>query len=54
MAAWTNDELEMIDGAQELTLASVRADGSLRRPVISVLATLMKSGFNSAMAWSDA
>lgn len=34
MAAWTNDELERIDGAQELTLASVRDDGSLRRPVI--------------------
>jgi hypothetical protein len=34
MAAWTNDELDRIDGAQELTLASVRADGSLRRPVI--------------------
>jgi len=33
MAAWTNDELDRIDGAQELTLASVRADGSLRRPV---------------------
>ena len=33
MAAWTNDELDRIDGAQELTLAAARGDGTLRRPV---------------------
>ena len=33
MAAWTNDELDRIDAAQELTLASARGDGTLRRPV---------------------
>jgi hypothetical protein len=31
--AWTENELDSIDKAQELTLASVRADGSLRKPV---------------------
>ena len=33
MATWTTDELDRIAAAQELTLASVRTDGSLRRPV---------------------
>jgi hypothetical protein len=33
MAGWSNDELDRIDAAQELTLASVRTDESLRRPV---------------------
>ncbi len=33
MTAWTADELERVDGAEELRLASVRGDGSLRRPV---------------------
>ena len=31
--AWTRNELDTIDAAQELTLASVRSDGTLRRPV---------------------
>jgi hypothetical protein len=33
MSPWTQNELDGIDGAQELTLASVRGDGTLRRPV---------------------
>ena len=33
MATWTPDELDRIGGAEELTLASVRADGALRHPV---------------------
>jgi hypothetical protein len=33
MTAWTSDELDAIDNAEELTLASVRRDGTLRRPV---------------------
>ena len=33
MTTWTSDELERIDGAEELDLAPVRRDGSLRRPV---------------------
>ena len=30
---WTSDELDAIGTAEELTLASVRRDGALRRPV---------------------
>ena len=33
MSRWTQNELDGIDAAQELTIASVRADGTLRRPV---------------------
>jgi hypothetical protein len=34
MAAWTPDELERLGAAEELTLAALRAGGTLRRPVI--------------------
>jgi hypothetical protein len=33
MAPWTNDELETVGAAEELDLASVRGDGTLRKPV---------------------
>ncbi len=33
MSSWTRDELDKIEGAEELKLASVRRDGALRRPV---------------------
>jgi hypothetical protein len=33
MTTWTADELNAIGNAEELTLASVRRDGTLRRPV---------------------
>jgi hypothetical protein len=33
MTTWTSDELDAIGNAEELTLASVRRDGTLRRPV---------------------
>jgi hypothetical protein len=33
MAMWTNDELDAIGAAEELTLASVQSDGTVRRPV---------------------
>ncbi|HKN38410.1 MAG TPA: DUF2255 family protein [Acidimicrobiia bacterium] len=32
MTAWTTDELERIDAADELEIASLRADGTLRNP----------------------
>ena len=32
MTAWTTDELDKIDAADELEIASVRADGTLRNP----------------------
>jgi hypothetical protein len=33
MPAWTSDELDTIAAAEELDLASLRRDGTLRRPV---------------------
>lgn len=33
MRAWTSEELDRIGSAEELQLASLRQDGSLRRPV---------------------
>src|SRR5919197_4624457 len=33
MTAWTRDELGKIEAAEELELASVRRDGTLRNPV---------------------
>ena len=33
MSGWAQIELDAIDAAQELTLASARGDGTLRRPV---------------------
>ncbi|HEX9012577.1 MAG TPA: DUF2255 family protein [Anaerolineaceae bacterium] len=33
MNAWTNDELNKIGSAEELEIASLRGDGTLRRPV---------------------
>ncbi len=33
MTAWRSDELSSIEGADELDLASVRRDGTLRNPV---------------------
>jgi hypothetical protein len=33
MSTWTNDELDRIGAAEELDLASVRRDGTLRNPV---------------------
>src|SRR2546426_10491648 len=32
MTAWTTDELDNIDAADELEIASVRSDGMLRNP----------------------
>jgi hypothetical protein len=33
MAGWTSDELSKIGAAEELEIATVRSDGTLRRPV---------------------
>ena len=33
MSAWTSDELDKIGASDELQVASVRSDGTLRRPV---------------------
>jgi hypothetical protein len=34
MSTWTNDELKKIGTAEELQIASLRADGTLRKLVI--------------------
>ena len=34
MTAWTSDELNKIGAAEELKIASLRGDGTLRKPVI--------------------
>jgi hypothetical protein len=34
MAAWTSVELEQIGAAEELQIASLRGDGTLRKPVV--------------------
>ena len=34
MTTWTNDELNKIGAAEELKIASLRKDGTLRKPVI--------------------
>ena len=34
MMAWTNEELDGIGAAEELQIASLRRDGTLRKPVI--------------------
>jgi hypothetical protein len=33
MSTWTSEELDRIGGAEELEIASVRRDGTLRKPV---------------------
>ena len=33
MAGWTSDELNKIGAAEELEIATVRSDGTLRKPV---------------------
>jgi hypothetical protein len=33
MSTWTNDELDKIGNAEELQIASLRSDGTLRKPV---------------------
>lgn len=34
MTAWTSDELKKVETAEELKIASLRRDGTLRKPVI--------------------
>ena len=34
MTTWTKDELERVGNAEELQIASLRGDGTLRKPVI--------------------
>ena len=46
MTAWTNDELDKIAAAEELEIASLRRDGTLRKAVtiwVSVMETISTS-----------
>jgi hypothetical protein len=55
MTAWTNEELDRIGTAQELEVASLRADGTLRRPVtISVVREGEGLYVRSWRGWSGA
>jgi hypothetical protein len=56
MAGWTNDELKKIGTAEELQIASLRRDGSLRKPttiwVVRVGEDLyVRSAYGSSSAW---
>jgi hypothetical protein len=56
MATWTSDELNKIEGAEELQIASLRPDGTLRKPVIIWVVRFgddlyVRSGFGRTAAW---
>ena len=56
MNMWTSDELNKIGIAEELQLASVRADGTLRKPVIIWVVRLgddlyVRSVYGRTSAW---
>jgi hypothetical protein len=56
MATWTRDELDRIGGADELAIASLRRDGTLRKPVIVWVVRVgddlyVRSGYGRTAAW---
>ncbi len=56
MTAWTTDELNKIGAAEELEIASVRADGTLRKPVTIWVVRdgndlYVRSGYGHTAAW---
>ena len=56
MTAWTNEELTKIGTAEELLIASLRSDGTLRKPVIIWVVRLgddlyVRSVYGRASAW---
>jgi hypothetical protein len=56
MTTWTNDELDKIGRAEELRIASVRRDGTLRKPVTIWVVRhgddlYVRSGYGRAAAW---
>jgi hypothetical protein len=56
MSTWTADELHRIGDAEELHIAALRTDGTLRKPVIIWVvrvsdALYVRSGFGHAAAW---
>ena len=56
MTAWTKDELNKIGTAEELQLASLRADGTLRKPVTIWVVRIgddlyVRSGYGRTSVW---
>lgn len=56
MAAWTSDDLKKIETAEELKIASLRRDGTLRNPVIIWVVRLgddlyVRSVYGRGSAW---
>ena len=56
MATWTSDELNRIGGADELKIASLRRDGTLRNPVIIWVVRVgdniyVRSAYGPTVAW---
>jgi hypothetical protein len=56
MTTWTNEELDRIGGSDELAIASLRRDGTLRKPVIIWVVRVgddlfVRSGYGRTAAW---
>ena len=56
MTAWTSDELDKIAGAEELQIASIRRDGTLRNPVTIWVVRhgddlYVRSGYGRTSSW---
>src|SRR4051812_23782869 len=56
MTTWTSEELDKIGGADELEIASLRRDGTLRKPVIIWVVRYgddlyVRSGYGRDAAW---
>ncbi len=56
MTTWTNDELNQIGRAEELEVASLRRDGTLRKPVTIWVVRhgdelYVRSGYGNTAAW---
>jgi hypothetical protein len=56
MTTWTNDELDKIGTAEELQIASLRSDGTLRKPVTIWVVRLgddlyVRSVYGRGSAW---
>jgi hypothetical protein len=55
-AMWTSDELDKIGATEELRIASLRRDGTLRKPVIIWVARVgddiyVRSAYGPDVAW---
>ncbi len=56
MSAWTNDELKRIGNAEELQIAPLRSDGTLRKPVTIWVVRVgddlyVRSAYGRGSAW---